>query len=120
LGKNDSYGYPAVYWPDFCVIFHAIGIFSKDMAQLTYEIGIHNVNKWTTPAVFEFGMVEACSTENIIAGFEACGLFPLNVDWVDEKQHKLKVGECLNDSVDGSTLDMATATHEQTHQVLKL
>ena len=90
------------------------------MAQLTFDIGIHNVNKWTTPAVFEFAMVDACSRENIISGFEACGLFPLNADWVNEKQHKLKVGDCLNNSVDGSTLDMATATHEQTHQVLKL
>ena len=90
------------------------------MAQLTFDIGKHNVDKWATPAVFEFSMVEACSRENIISGFEACGLFPLNVDWVNKKDHKLKVGDWLNKTVDSSTLDMATATHEQTQQVLKL
>ena len=95
------------------------------MAQLTFDIGIHNVNKWVdysscSNEAFEFSMVEACSRENIISGFEACGLYPLNVDWVNEKSHKLKVGDSLNKSVDSFTVDMATATHEQTQQVLKL
>ncbi|CAN0111753.1 unnamed protein product, partial [Heterosigma akashiwo] len=51
-----------------------------DMRELTRVVGPNSITKYHCPMIFERAVKESCSEENIKAGFEAVGAWPLNLD----------------------------------------
>ena len=45
------------------------------------------VNKWTFPGIFKAAWEQALSSDNIMSGFRACGIYPLNEDAIPQSAY---------------------------------
>ena len=72
------------------------GEFRKDLREILLQFSIGAVTRWHLPAIFELALQFGCTEGNIKGGFQACGLWPFDIDWVSKNPEKFKVSEDLD------------------------
>ena len=72
------------------------GEFRVVLRDILFQFGTDCVSRWHLPAVFEKALEAGCKEQNIRAGFEACGLWPFDINWMSKNPDKFKLSEDLD------------------------